>query len=56
MCYIALFYVFEKDNIKFEIDDYSRPKMKIVAVEGEGQLVQEVCATFKDYKIKKSIL
>ena len=46
-------YVFEKDNVKFEIDDYTRPKMKVVAIEGDERLVEIVCneipAKFRDF-------
>ena len=36
-------YVYEKDNVKFEIDDYERPAMKVVAIEGDKQKVDEIC-------------
>ncbi len=35
-------YVFEKDGVKFEIDDYTRPEMKVVAIEGEQTAVEKV--------------
>lgn len=35
-------YVFEKGNVKFEIDDYTRPEMKVVAIEGEKTQVDKV--------------
>ena len=46
-------YVFEKNGVKFEIDDYTRPEMKVVAVEGDEKLVEivynEILAEFSDY-------
>lgn len=35
-------YVFEKGDVKFEIDDYTRPQMKVVAIEGEKSQVDKV--------------
>ncbi len=35
-------YVFEKDDVKFEIDDYSKPQMQVVAIEGEESAVEKV--------------
>ncbi len=35
-------YVFEKGNVKFEIDDYSKPKMQVVAIEGEETEVEKI--------------
>ena len=35
-------YVFEKGDVKFEIDDYTRPEMKIVAIEGEKNQVDKL--------------
>ncbi len=35
-------YVFEKGDVKFEIDDYTRPEMKVVAIEGEKTQVDKV--------------
>lgn len=34
-------YVYEKDNVTFEIDDYIRPEMKVVAIEGESEDVEK---------------
>ncbi len=36
-------YVFIKDDIIFEIDDYTSPEMKVVAVEGERNKVENLC-------------
>ncbi len=35
-------YVYEKNNVEFEIDDYTKPQMKIVAIEGERNEVEKV--------------
>lgn len=36
-------YVYEKNNIIFEIDDYTVPNMKVVAVEGDELYVEALC-------------
>lgn len=43
-------YVYVKDNVKFEIDEYSKPEMKVVGIEGKKEEVNEV------YKELKNIL
>ena len=35
-------YVYEKNGVKFEIDDYIKPQMKVVAIEGEKEEVDKV--------------
>lgn len=35
-------YIYEKNNIKFEIDEYTSPKMNVVAIEGLKEEVDEV--------------
>lgn len=40
--------VFESGNIKFEIDDYTEPVMKVVAIEGEREVVNAVYSAVKD--------
>ena len=35
-------YEYIKDDIKFEIDDYTIPPMKIVAIEGDDKKVEEI--------------
>ena len=35
-------FVFVKDEVKFEIDDYIKPKMLVVAVEGKRDKVDKV--------------
>ena len=50
-------YVFEKGDVKFEIDDYIRPQMKIVAIEGDKAQVDEVYQTMlMDSAISRHIL
>lgn len=49
--------VFEKGDVKFEIDDYTRPEMKVVAIEGEKTQVDKVYkALVSDKLIAKHIL
>lgn len=40
-------YVYVKGEIKFEIDDYIRPKAQVVAIEGDNNLVEK---TYNDIK------
>lgn len=35
-------YIYEKENVKFEIDDYFQPEMKVVAIEGEKEEVDKI--------------
>ncbi|MEG0022114.1 MAG: hypothetical protein RR847_05085 [Bacilli bacterium] len=43
-------YVYKKDNVKFEIDDYSSPEVAyVVAIEGEKAEVDNVYNEVKDY-------
>lgn len=35
-------YVFEKNNVRFEIDEYSEPAMNVVAIEGLKENVDDV--------------
>ena len=35
-------YVFNKDGVTFEIDDYERPQMKVIAIEGDEDKVEKV--------------
>lgn len=49
-------YVYNKDGIIFEIDDYTVPEMKVVAVEGNKEAVESLCnnelkSTVKKYSI-----
>lgn len=39
-------YVYKKDGVTFEIDDYERPAMKVVAIEGDKEKVDQVCQEF----------
>lgn len=50
-------YVFEKGDVKFEIDDYTRPQMKVVAIEGEKSQVDKVYQMLvSDEQVFKHIL
>lgn len=40
-------YVYEKNNVIFEIDDYTRPEMKVIAIEGKKEEVDKVCEEIK---------
>ncbi len=35
-------YVYKKNNVTFEIDDYSKPKMYVIAIEGDRKEVEKV--------------
>lgn len=35
-------YVYSKDDVKFELDDYSKPKMYVFAIEGDKEAVDKV--------------
>ena len=41
-------YIYKKDNVKFEIDDYSSPNMYVVGIEGERKEVDKVFNELKD--------
>lgn len=41
-------YVYIKDNVKFEIDDYVEPQMQVVGIEGEKEFVDTVYLKVKD--------
>ena len=41
-------YVYIKDNVKFEIDDYVEPQMQVVGREGEKESVDAVYLKVKD--------
>lgn len=50
-------YVFEKGDGKFEIDNYTRPQMKVVAIEGEKSQVDKVYQMLvSDEQVSKHIL
>ena len=40
-------YIYTKDNVTFEIDDYTNPIMKVVAIEGEKSAVDKVYEEIK---------
>ncbi len=41
-------YVYEKEKVKFEIDDYIEPEMKVLAVEGDKSKVDKVVTEIKE--------
>lgn len=43
-------YIYEKNGVKFEIDDYISPKMRVVAIEGIEEKVQNVYNDIKNIK------
>lgn len=36
-------YVYSKNDVIFEIDNYTKPEMKVVAIEGEENAVEKLC-------------
>jgi hypothetical protein len=50
-------YTYQKGNVKFEIDDYTNPKMKVLAIEGNSEEVnkinQELMPIITKLKIKE---
>lgn len=50
-------YTYQKENVKFEIDDYNNPKMKVLAIEGNSEEVnkvnQELMPLIEKLKIKE---
>ena len=50
-------YTYQKGNVKFEIDDYTNPKMKVLAIEGNSEEVnkvnQELMPLIEKLKIKE---
>ena len=40
-------YVYKKNGVKFEIDDYTSPKMQVIAIEGDED---EVECVYKEIK------
>lgn len=41
-------YVYEKDGVKFEIDEYVRPKMNVIGIEGDKEMVDKIYLDTKD--------
>lgn len=41
-------YIYTKNNVKFEIDEYLRPKMKVVGLEGNKEEVDKVYEILED--------
>ena len=50
-------YTYQKENVKFEIDDYINPKMQVLAIEGNSEEVnkinQELMPIITKLKIKE---
>lgn len=42
-------YVYFKDGVKFEIDNYTQPAMKVAAIEGEKEKVDKVYNELKKF-------
>ena len=40
--------VYEKDSVRFEIDDYESPPMCVIAIEGEKDSVNQECKILKE--------
>jgi hypothetical protein len=45
-------YVYKKDGVKFEIDDYLKPNLPVVAIEGKRDEVDRVYNEIKEFKVK----
>jgi len=41
-------YVYEKDGVKFEIDEYIRPEMNVIGIEGEKEMVDKIYLDIKE--------
>lgn len=46
-------YIYKKNNVKFEIDDYTEPKMQVVAIEGKQEEVDVVYTEIKKMRLIK---
>lgn len=43
--------VYKKGNVKFEIDEYTKPEiMNVVAIEGEKEIVDDIYESIKNFK------
>lgn len=42
-------YIYQNNGVKFEIDDYSIPKMQVVGIEGEKEKVDSIYNIVKDF-------
>lgn len=40
--------MYKKNNVTFEIDDYSKPEMKVVAIEGKKDEVDKIYSEIQD--------
>lgn len=45
-------YVYEKENVKFEIDEYIEPLMNVIAIEGKKEEVDRVYKHLENIIIK----
>ena len=45
-------YVYEKENVKFEIDEYIEPLMNVIAIEGKKEEVDRVYKYLENIIIK----
>lgn len=45
-------YIYTKGKVKFEIDEYQKPQMKVVAIEGEKKEVDEVYKKIEELYLK----
>ena len=45
-------YVYEKENVKFEIDEYIKPLMNVIAIEGKKEEVDRVYKKLENIIIK----
>jgi len=43
-------YIFEKDNIKFEIDEYEIPRMNVIAIEGNRDKIDSIYNDLRNNK------
>ena len=47
-------YVYELNNVKFEIDEYEKPKMSVVAIEGKKEEVDKIYNELLD-RVKEEV-
>ena len=48
-------YVYQKGNVKFEIDNYTSPKMYVIGIEGERKAVDKVFEELEEINSKYKI-
>lgn len=49
-------YIFKKDGVKFEIDEYTRPKMNVIGIEGDKDKVDKIYQSIKENEIIKEFI